>query len=216
VFLLNGVMLTILPITAVSAALVSLEYKFGLFYWVEVPFWPKVIFSVIVLDLVIYWQHRFFHVWDMGWRIHRMHHADTGFDATTALRFHPVEIFISVFIKAVAIMLLGAPVFAVVLFEVILNGSAMFNHSNFRLPLWLDRLIRPVIVTPDMHRVHHSTKSSEHNMNYGFALSVWDRIFGSYLPQPSAGHEEMEIGLKRFREPAEMRVDKLITQPFRN
>ena len=216
VFALNVVMLAILPVTAVSAALVSLEYKFGLFFWVEVPFWPKVIFSVIVLDLVIYWQHRIFHMWDMGWRFHRMHHADTGFDATTALRFHPVEIFISVLIKAVAIILLGAPVFAVVLFEVILNGSAMFNHSNFRLPLWLDRLIRPVIVTPDMHRVHHSTISSEHNMNYGFALSVWDRIFGSYLPQPSAGHEEMEIGLKRFREPAEMRVDKLITQPFRN
>ena len=145
-----------------------------------------------------------------------MHHSDTGFDVTTALRFHPIEIFLSILVKGVFIILVGVPVFSVVLFEIILNGCAMFNHSNLRLPLWLDRMIRALIVTPDMHRIHHSIHNSEYNTNYGFSLSVWDRIFSSYRDQPEGRHESMAIGQKVFNQPGEARLDRLVTQPFRN
>ena len=216
IFLLNVVVLALVPVSAISAALVSIEYKFGVFFWLELPFWYKIIASIIVLDLVIYWQHRLFHRFAWGWRIHRMHHTDTAFDVTTALRFHPIEIIASILIKAVFIILLGAPLFAVVLFEIILNGSAMFNHSNLHLPRFFDRLLRGLIVTPDMHRVHHSVDSAEHNSNYGFCLSVWDRIFASYTAQPKLTHEKMLIGLDGFQHKNEMRIDKLLSQPFRN
>lgn len=214
IFLINVIVLSILPITAVAAALVSIEYKFGLFFLVEIDFWPKFILSVILLDLVIYWQHRIFHQIPWFWRIHRMHHTDTMFDVTTALRFHPIEIALSMLIKAVAIVLLGAPVFAVILFEVILNGCAMFNHSNIRLPVWVDKIIRWFIVTPDMHRVHHSIHPEEHNRNYGFSLSVWDRVFSSYQAQPAVAHDKMAIGLTIFDAKADARLDKLLVQPF--
>jgi sterol desaturase/sphingolipid hydroxylase (fatty acid hydroxylase superfamily) len=216
IFILDVVMLSLLPITAVGAALVSIEFKFGLFFWFEFPFWPKVIFSMVILDLLIYWQHRLFHIIKPLWHLHRMHHTDTGFDVTTALRFHPLEIILSVLVKAVAIIMIGAPVFAVIAFEIILNGSAMFNHGNIRMPKWLDSIIRIFIVTPDMHRVHHSTIPEEHNTNFGFALSIWDRIFGSYVAQPSVSHENMTIGLDIFNKPDEARIDRLISQPFRN
>ena len=216
IFLLNVVMLLLLPVSAVGAALVSIEFKFGLFFWVEFPFWPKVIFSIVMLDLLIYWQHRLFHVIKPLWKLHRMHHTDIGFDVTTALRFHPLEIFLSVLIKAVMIMLIGAPVFAVIAFEIILNGAAMFNHGNIRMPKWLDSVVRLFIVTPDMHRVHHSTIPEEHNANFGFALSIWDRIFGSYVSQPSVGHQNMAIGLDIFNKPGETRLVRLISQPFRS
>lgn len=215
IFVLNGVMLLLLPVSAVGAALVSIEFKFGLFFWFEFSFWPKVIFSLVMLDLLIYWQHRLFHVIKPLWNLHRMHHTDIGFDVTTALRFHPLEIFLSVLVKAVFIMLLGAPVFAVIAFEIILNGAAMFNHGNVRMPKWLDNLIRVFIVTPDMHRVHHSVIPEEHNANFGFALSLWDRIFGSYLSQPSVSHQSMTIGLDVFNKPDETRLARLISQPFR-
>ena len=216
IFILDVVMLSILPVSAVSAALVSIEFKFGLFFWFEFPFWPKVIFSLVMLDLLIYWQHRLFHVLTPLWNLHRMHHTDTGFDVTTALRFHPLEIFLSVIVKAGAIVILGAPVFAVIAFEVILNGCAMFNHSNIRMPKWLDGIIRVFIVTPDMHRIHHSTIPREHDANFGFALSIWDRIFGSYISKPSVSHESMAIGLDMFNNSDEARIDRLISQPFRN
>ena len=216
VFMLNVIMLTLIPLSAVGAAIISIQYKFGLFYWVEVTFWPKVVFSILFLDLVIYWQHRIFHMIPLMWRIHRMHHTDIDIDFTTALRFHPIEIFISILIKAVAIIAIGAPVFAVIAFEVILNSSAMFNHSNVAMPRLIDKMIRLFIVTPDMHRIHHSTNYQEHSMNYGFALSLWDRLFSSYRDQPAGQHPTMEIGLSIFNQDKEARLDKLITQPFRS
>ena len=148
IFTINVVMLMILPISAVLATLVSIEHKFGLFFWYEISFWPKVIFTLVVLDLTIYWQHRLFHKFRILWRIHRTHHTDGVLDVTTALRFHPVEIFLSVVIKAVVIILLGAPTFAVIVFEIILNGAAMFNHSNIRMPVWLDRIVEMVCCHP--------------------------------------------------------------------
>ncbi len=215
VFLINTIMLVLIPITAVGAAILSIQYQFGLFYWVEFAFWPKVIFCIIVLDLLIYWQHRIFHMVGPLWRIHRMHHTDTAFDFTTALRFHPIEIFLSILIKAIAIIILGAPAFAVIAFEIILNASAMFNHGNIKVPSPVDRLLRMFIVTPDMHRIHHSIDPKEHNMNFGFFLSVWDRIFGSYRNQPQQPQTTMPIGLEIFNQDSETRVDRLITQPFR-
>ncbi len=216
VFLIDVAMLVALPVSAVSAALISIEYKFGLFFWIEAAFWPKVIFCLIALDLLVYWQHRLFHQFHILWRVHRMHHTDTAFDVTTALRFHPIEIFLSIFLKAGVIILLGAPVLAVILFEIILNGAAMFNHSNIRIPLWLDQGIRWFIVTPDMHRVHHSIHKKEYSHNFGFSLSVWDRLFRSYTSQPEDGHRTMAIGLDKFNDPKEVRLDKLISQPFRD
>lgn len=216
IFLTNVAMLALLPISAVSAALFSIQHKFGLFFWFEIPFWPKVIGTLVLLDLVIYFQHRLFHMVPSLWRVHRMHHTDTEFDFTTALRFHPIEIFLSILLKAVVIILLGAPLLAVIAFEIILNAAAMFNHGNLRLPGPVDRVIRLVIVTPDMHRVHHSVLSREHNMNYGFALSIWDRLFRSYRAQPSGSHDAMEIGLPGFTDGREYRFDHLVAEPFRS
>lgn len=215
VFGINVVMLLALPVSAVGAAIISIQYTFGLFYWVEVAFWPKIIITLLLLDCLIYWQHRMFHMFAPLWRIHRMHHTDTAIDVTTALRFHPVEILLSIVIKAIVIILLGAPLFAVIAFEIILNGAAMFNHSNVAMPRWVDRIVRAIIVTPDMHRVHHSVLPDEHHFNYGFALSVWDRLFRSYVAAPRAGHLAMKIGLDYFNKVQEMRLDKLLTQPFR-
>ena len=215
VFLINIVVLSLLPLTAVTTAYFSIEHQFGLFVWLKMPLWLSVLLSLLVLDAAIYWQHRLFHLITPLWRVHRMHHTDLEFDVTTALRFHPVEIVVSMFIKAVVILLLGAPIVSVIAFEIILNSSAMFNHSNIRLPRSVDKYLRSVVVTPDMHRVHHSVHSSEHQFNFGFCLSVWDKIFGSYVEQPGAGHEQMEIGLREFRGLNEGRWDKLLTQPFR-
>ncbi len=215
ILFLNSLMLGVIPVTAVAASLLSLEFKFGLFIWLKVSLWPSIILSILILDVAIYWQHRIFHMFTPFWRIHRMHHTDTEFDVTTALRFHPVEILISILLKAAIIILLGAPILAVVAFEIILNGSAMFNHSNVRMPIWMDKLIRMFVVTPDMHRVHHSVKKNEHDFNYGFFLSVWDRLFGSYLDQPEDSHEAMAIGLDIFNQKSEARLDKMLTQPFR-
>lgn len=216
IFLINSVLLVLVPASALAAALLSLEYKFGLFIWFKVALWPSIIVSLLVLDAAIYWQHRLFHRFATLWRIHRMHHTDTGFDVSTALRFHPIEILLSVLIKAGVIILLGAPLLAVIGFEIILNSSAMFNHSNVRMPRWCDKYLRYIIVTPDMHRVHHSVAKNEHDYNYGFCLSCWDRLFGSYLAQPKDGHQAMTIGLEIFNQKEEARLDKLLTQPFRS
>jgi sterol desaturase/sphingolipid hydroxylase (fatty acid hydroxylase superfamily) len=170
---------------------------------------------VIVLDLVIYLQHVMFHAVPTLWRLHRMHHADLDFDVTTGSRFHPIEIILSMVIKLTVIAALGAPALAVLIFEVLLNATAMFNHGNLRLPLWLDRWIRVLVVTPDMHRVHHSVVVRETNSNFGFNLSVWDRMFGTYRDQPEAGHDGMTIGVETIRDPAEQRLDRMLTQPFR-
>jgi sterol desaturase/sphingolipid hydroxylase (fatty acid hydroxylase superfamily) len=174
-----------------------------------------VLLAVLLLDLAIYLQHVMFHAVPALWRVHRMHHSDTDLDVTTGLRFHPVEIVLSMLIKFAAIAALGAPAVAVLLFEVLLNATSMFNHANLRLPERVDAALRQVLVTPDMHRVHHSVIERETNSNFGFNLALWDRLFGTYRAQPEAGHEGMTIGVEQFRDPAEARLDRMLTQPFR-
>ncbi|WP_423910477.1 sterol desaturase family protein [Candidatus Spongiihabitans sp.] len=216
IFLINSVLLVVIPASALGASLLSLEYKFGLFIWFKASLWPSIILTLLILDAAIYWQHRLFHRFGLLWRIHRMHHTDTEFDVTTALRFHPIEILLSILIKGAVIILLGAPILAVIGFEIILNSAAMFNHSNVRIPRWLDKYLRYIVVTPDMHRVHHSVYKDEHDFNYGFCLSWWDRLFGSYVSQPKDGHCGMTIGLEIFNQKEDARLDKLLTQPFRS
>jgi len=212
---LNAGVLLLIPISAVGAALFALFNHFGLFIYLKLPLWPAIILSLLILDLAIYWQHRLFHAIPRAWRIHRMHHTDTEFDVTTALRFHPIEIVISMVIKAAVIIAFGVPVLAAIAFEVILNATAMFNHANIRLPAAVDKALRLIIVTPDMHRVHHAVHDAEYNRNYGFNLSLWDRMFGSYTAEPRDGHTQMQIGQRRYRDTDEARLDKLLTQPFR-
>lgn len=205
----------VFPMAAVGSAVWAGAMGIGLFNVVRAPDWAALIGSVIILDLAIYFQHRVFHAVPSLWRLHRMHHADLEIDVTTGARFHPLEILISMAIKMAIVALIGAPVAAVVLFEVLLNVTSMFNHSNIRMPEWLDRALRVVVVTPDMHRVHHSIVQSETDSNFGFNAPWWDRLFGTYRPAPMAGHQGMIIGIDQFRDPSELRLDRLLTQPFR-
>ena len=172
----------------------SQEKGLGLFNNISLASPLIIILSVIILDSLIYWQHRVFHQTPILWRLHRVHHYDTDYDLSTALRFHPIEILLSILIKNIAIIFLGAPVIAVITFEILLNGMALFNHANIALPRPLDRILRILFVTPDMHRVHHSTRVKEMHSNFGFNLSIWDRIFSSYVAQPADGHQKMSIG----------------------
>lgn len=206
----------LIPLGATGAAIWADVHGYGLFARLNWPGWVEGVLAFLALDCLIYWQHRIFHQWPLAWRLHRMHHTDVEFDATTALRFHPVEILLSMLIKVGAVLALGAPAVAVIAFEIALNGVAMFNHANLRLPLALDRALRLAVVTPDMHRVHHSTHRREHDSNYGFNLPWWDRLFGSYTPQPHEGHEAMRIGLDEFREEADQRLIPLLAQPLRH
>jgi sterol desaturase/sphingolipid hydroxylase (fatty acid hydroxylase superfamily) len=203
------------PLAGVGFALYAQGQGWGLFNMVAAPDWLAVLVCLVLLDLAIWGQHVAFHRVPVLWRLHRMHHADLDIDASTGLRFHPVEIALSMLIKFAVIALLGAPALAVLVFEVVLNASSMFNHANFRLPLRVDALLRLVIVTPDMHRVHHSIDPRETHSNFGFNLAIWDRIFGLYRAQPVAGHKGMTIGLPIFRDKVELRLDRLLTQPFR-
>ncbi|MCU0855933.1 MAG: MFS transporter [Rhodobacteraceae bacterium] len=187
------------PILAIGLAVMAEERGWGLFNNLDAPFWVAVAVSMLLLDLAIYLQHVMFHAVPGLWRLHRMHHADLDFDATTGLRFHPVEILISMAIKLAVVAALGPPAVAVLLFEVILNGTALFNHANIDLPRPIDRWLRWIVVTPDMHRVHHSVDRRETNANYGFNLPWWDRLLGTYVAQPAKGHEGMEIGIEQFR-----------------
>jgi len=187
------------PILAVGLAVMAEERGWGLFNNIDVPIWAAVVLSMLLLDLAIYLQHVMFHAVPGLWRLHRMHHADLDFDATTGLRFHPIEILISMGIKLAVVAALGPPAVAVLLFEVILNTTALFNHANVDLPRPVDRVLRLFVVTPDMHRVHHSVDPRETNSNYGFNLPWWDRLLGTYIAQPARGHEEMEIGIEHFR-----------------
>ncbi|NLS12652.1 sterol desaturase family protein [Vibrio sp. SM6] len=211
----------ILPLAAFQAALIAQTHQWGLFNWPDgalnqaVP-WVAVIIAVIVFDCAIYWQHRGFHRISWLWRLHRMHHADLDIDASTGLRFHPLEIVLSMLYKIALVFALGAPPISVVIFEVLLNACALFNHSNGYLDSAFDRKLRRFLVTPDMHRVHHSMHLNETHSNFGFCLSIWDRIFQSYCPTPKDGHDSMTIGLATFRDPQELRIDKLLTQPFRH
>ncbi|MDJ0948064.1 MAG: sterol desaturase family protein [Alphaproteobacteria bacterium] len=212
---LNTILVRLLvPILAVGAALYAAERGWGLFNLAGWSAWIAVPASVLLLDLLIYGQHVLFHKVPALWRIHRMHHADLDIDVTTGARFHPVEIFLSMAIKIAAVLALGAPAVAVVIFEVLLNATAMFNHSNVRLPAPLDAAIRLVVVTPDMHRVHHSVLRSETDSNYGFNLTWWDRLFATYRAQPEAGHEGMTIGLPEFREERRQDLLWMLALPF--
>jgi sterol desaturase/sphingolipid hydroxylase (fatty acid hydroxylase superfamily) len=203
------------PTAAVGVALAIEAQGGGLFGWLGTPAWLAVPLAVLLLDLAIYLQHVMFHAVPALWRVHRVHHADTDIDVTTGLRFHPVEIVLSMLVKFAAIAALGPPAVAVLLFEVLLNATSMFSHANLRLPERVDAALRRVLVTPDMHRVHHSAIERETNSNFGFNLALWDRAFGTYRAQPEAGHDRMTIGIERFRDPAEARLDRMLTQPFR-
>ena len=203
------------PILAVGLALVAEERGWGLFGLFDLPFWLMVLISIIVLDLVIYLSHVMFHAVPALWRLHRMHHADLEFDVTTGLRFHPIEILLSMVIKLAVVAALGAPAVAVLTFEVVLNATAMFNHANIRLPKGVDRVLRWFVVTPDMHRVHHSVVPVETNSNFGFNLPWWDRLLGTYRAQPKAGHEGMTLGIEQFRTPRDLRLDQMLIQPLR-
>jgi len=191
----------IFPAAGVGMAAFAAQHGWGLFNYNVAPGWLAVVASVVLLDLAIYLQHVMMHSVPALWRLHRVHHADLDFDVTTGARFHTIEILLSMLIKFAVIAVLGPPVVAVVIFEVLLNATSMFNHSNVRLPLGLDRALRRVIVTPDMHRVHHSVEDDETNSNFGFSLPWWDRLFGTYRDQPRAGHEAMTIGIRTFRDP---------------
>jgi len=170
----------------------------GLFNHLTLSLWLEIVLALVLLDLAIYWQHRMFHQVPVLWRLHRVHHSDLAFDVSTAVRFHPLEILLSIFIKGLLVLMLGIPATAIIIFEVILNGVALFNHGNIRLPKGWDAVLRSVLVTPDMHRVHHSNIPSETNSNYGFNLSIWDKIFGSHTAQPQKGHQGINIGLKEY------------------
>jgi len=206
----------VFPAAAVGTALLAEARSWGLFQSVEAPTWLVIAMSVILLDLAIYLQHVLFHAVPVLWRLHRMHHADLEFDVTTGLRFHPIEILLSMGIKLGVVTALGTPAVAVLVFEVLLNATAMFNHGNVRLPARIDRALRWIVVTPEMHRVHHSIVPRETNSNFGFNLPWWDRLFGTYRAQPAAGHEGMTIGIAQFREPSELRLDRMLIQPFRD
>lgn len=203
------------PITAVGLALLAADRGWGLFNIFEAPGWVALVVSVLVFDLAIYLQHVMFHAVPGLWRLHRMHHADLEFDVTTGLRFHPAEILLSMAIKLALVLVLGPPALAVLVFEILLNATAMFSHSNLRLPAGLDRVLRLFVVTPDMHRVHHSIHPSETNSNFGFNLPWWDRLLGTYLPQPRDGHEAMTIGIEQFRTRGDLRLDRMLVQPLR-
>lgn len=206
----------LLPGATVAVALWANKHGLGLLNVFQPPAVLSIILAVTLLDLTVYWQHRFSHMVPMLWKVHRLHHVDTMIDVTTGSRFHPIEIVLSVLVKLVVIVLLGAPAWAVIIFEVLLNATAMFNHSNIYLPAKIDTIVRRVFVTPDMHRVHHSIHPNEHHQNFGFNLSLWDYWFKSYTAQPKDGHLDMQIGLTFFREPKETSLLKMLTQPFRD
>lgn len=214
VFLNAFVLRLIFPAAAVGMALMVEQGQWGLFNHVELNPGLTLLLTVIALDLIIYLQHVLFHAVPLLWRLHMVHHADLEYDLTTGLRFHPIEIVLSMVIKFAAIAALGAPVMAVIIFEIMLNACAMFNHANLRLPQGVDRALRWLIVTPDMHRVHHSSIKQETNSNYGFSLSCWDRLFGTYRAQPRLGHTEMEIGLTQFRDRSRLTLPWLLILPF--
>lgn len=203
------------PVVAVGLAVMAKENDWGLLNQFGLPGWIALILAILALDLAIYLQHVLFHAVPALWRLHRVHHADLEFDVTTGVRFHPLEILISMAIKLLLILALGPSAIAVLIFEILLNGTSLFNHSNAHLPSRLDAVLRLVIVTPDMHRVHHSILPSETNSNFGFNLPWWDRMLGTYLAQPSAGHADMTIGIEQFRTKRDLWLDRLLFQPFR-
>lgn len=200
---------------AYLSAVTAAENHYGLLNVFSVPSWLAVIATLLFLDFAIYCQHILSHKWPLLWRLHRVHHTDLEFDATTAVRFHPLEIIISMLYKVLCIYLIGGEPSAVIAFEIILNGAATFNHSNINIPSALDKKLRRLIVTPDMHRIHHSTIKTETDSNYGFSISCWDRFCKTYTAEPETSQTTMAIGLKPYREPAELGFMKLLLLPFK-
>ncbi len=215
IVVLNTLLLRVLiPTAAVGVALGMEAQNWGLLNQFAAPGWLIIVVAILVLDFAIYLQHIMFHAVPLLWRMHRMHHADLDFDVTTGARFHPIEILLSMSIKLMVVTALGPPAAAVVIFEVLLNATSMFNHGNVKMPLGLDRVLRWFVVTPDMHRVHHSILPDETNSNFGFNLPWWDRLFGTYRAQPVAGHDGMTIGIEQFSSQRELRLDRMLVQPF--
>ncbi len=208
-------MAIVLPVMSVGAAIDAQAQGWGVFNHVFWPNWVEVILAMLILDFAIWAQHLLTHKIPFLWRLHQVHHADRDMDVTTAIRFHPLEIALSMLLKIGLIYLLGPTAFAVILFEIILNGSALFNHANIRLPAQLDAAVRLVLVTPDMHRVHHSDIRAEHDSNYGFSLSIWDRMFRTYIAQPSKGHDDMTLGL-RWQDDRPSKLGWVLRLPFTN
>lgn len=204
----------LLPFSSVSTALLAAENNWGIFNRPGVHVWLAGVMSFLLLDLVIYLQHRIFHKYPILWRLHRVHHCDTEFDTTTGLRFHPLEILISLLVKVAAVIVIGPPVLAVIVFEIILNATSLFNHGNVSIAPWLDRCLRCLLVTPDMHRVHHSAIKQETDSNFGFNITWWDWLFRSYRAQPQLGHDNMRIGLNEFRDRRFVNVLWLLKQPL--
>jgi sterol desaturase/sphingolipid hydroxylase (fatty acid hydroxylase superfamily) len=204
----------VFPVLPVGMALLAADRHWGLLNIMALSYWLKVVIAVIILDLSIYLQHVLHHAIPILWRLHMVHHADLDFDVTTGMRFHPIEIVLSMAIKLMTVAALGPPALSVLIFEVALNATSMFNHSNIHVPQPIDRVLRLLLVTPDMHRVHHSVIIRETNSNYGFNLPWWDRLFGTYKAQPDQDHEEMTIGLSQFRDPKRLTLPRLLTLPF--
>ncbi len=213
---INSIILRLLfPAGAIGIAAFAAENGWGLLNYYSLPYVLAIVLSVVAMDFIIYLQHVLVHAIPVLWRFHRVHHADLDFDLTTGARFHTVEIILSMLIKFATIAVLGPPIVAVVIFEVVLNGMAMFNHANVHLPLALDRVLRLLLVTPDMHRVHHSSEDNETNSNYGFNLAIWDRAFGTYIDQPRGGHQGMTIGIHKYRDPKQVnRLPGMLLLPF--
>ena len=203
----------VFPILAVGVALLASERHWGLFNVLDVPVLFGIPLFILLFDLAIYWQHRLYHIIPWLWRLHRMHHADADFDVSTGIRFHPLSIILSMLIKMVVIVLLGPPAVAVLLAEIILNVTAMFNHGNIYLPPRLDAILRLFVVTPDMHRVHHSVHADETDSNFGFNFPWWDRLFGSYRAQPRDGHQDMAIGVRGFQDAKSQMLHRLLLHP---
>ncbi len=213
-FLNPLVLRLVFPVLALDMAVIAQKQGWGLLNNFDSPYWLAVMIGMVLLDLTIYLQHVMFHAIPILWRLHMVHHADLDYDVTTGLRFHPIEIILSMVIKLSIVVVLGPPALAVIIFEIVLNAAAMFNHGNIRLPLKIDRILRYFIVTPDMHRVHHSVIIRETNSNFGFNLPWWDRMFGTYRSQPVKGHAEMTIGLSQFRDAKRLTLPWLLILPF--
>jgi len=199
---------------ALGAAVLAGQGEVGLFHQVDWPWWVEIIIAVVLLDLVVYVQHVLMHAIPILWRLHMVHHSDVDIDVTTGVRFHPLEIVLSMFIKMGAVILIGAVPTAVLIFEVLLNATSMFNHSNVYIPTHVDRILRWIVVTPDMHRIHHSVIPRETNRNFGFNLPWWDRVLGTYVSDPDKGHERMTIGLEHYRDSTRLTWLKLMALPF--
>lgn len=216
VLLDTAVVRLIFPAGAVASALWAERAGLGLFNQTDAPVWIEALASIVLLDLAIWGQHVLFHRVPALWRLHRMHHTDLDVDVTTGVRFHPLEMLISMAIKVAVVAAIGAPAAAVVAFEVVLNATSLFNHADVRVPERLDRILRLLVVTPDMHRVHHSTLRPETDSNFGFNTPWWDRLFGTYRAQPQDGHDGMTLGVEGFQDPRELRLDRMLLQPLRS